>query len=122
MAMQAPGGYGMQGAGDHSQMGELRINTSFFPLLWILFFCTTRIEINGHAINRPWGWSSFPLPAGTHQIRIAFNYMFGPQGTAVRNVNIYPGHVTTLRYGAPFIIFMSGDLTEMPAQPMQLPR
>lgn len=118
---QGYGQYGMQQAQapDPSTYGELRVHTDFFFLMWVLFLVSTRIEINGQATNRPWGWSSFPLVAGTYEIRISFNYIFGPQGTAVRNVNIYPGHVTTLRYSAPFIIFMSGDLSETPAQPMQ---
>ena len=117
--------YGMQQVQgpDPATYGELRVHTDFLFLMWVLFFVSTRIEINGQAVNRPWGRSSFPLVAGTYQVRIAFNYMFGPRGTAVRNVNIYPGHVTQLRYSAPFIIFMSGDLSETPAQPFHmLPR
>ena len=117
-------GYGQPAYGpDPATMGELRIHTSFLFLMWVLFFVSTRIEVNGQVINRPWGWSSFPLPAGTHQVRIAFNYMFGPMGGAMRNINIYPGHTSVLRYSAPFFIFMSGDLSEMPAQPTHmLPR
>lgn len=122
---QGYGQYGVQQMQqpDPATYGELRIHTGFLFLMWVLFFVSTRIEINGQAVNRPWGFSSFPLAAGTYQIKIAFNYMFGPQGTAVRNVNIYPGHVTMLRYNAPIFIFLSGDLTETPAQPMHmLPR
>ena len=121
-------GYGaMAPMGDPSQamqmagppMGELRIHTSFFFLMWVLFFVSTRIEINGHVINKPWGWSSFPLPAGQHQVRIAFNYIFGPVGGAMRTVSVYAGHTTVLRYSAPWLIFLSGDMYEAPPQPSQ---
>jgi hypothetical protein len=110
-------GYGMQQP--QGGQGELKIHTSFFILMWILYFFSTKIEINGQAVNKPWGVSSFPMPAGTHQLRVSFNYLFGPAGTAVRNVTVHAGHTTTVRYSAPWLIFLAGDLTEQAPQPMQ---
>jgi hypothetical protein len=113
-------GYGYGQPVDPSQMGELRIHTSFMFLQWILFLVSTSIQINQQLLTRPWGWTSLPLPAGTYRVRVAFNYLFGPQGDAFRQITVYPGHTTTLRYSAPFFMFMGGDLMEGPAQPTHM--
>lgn len=116
-----PGQQAMQQHG--GGLGRLEIHTSFFFLAWILFFVSTGIEINGQKHGRPWGNSYFDLPAGTYHLKIYFNYLFGPAGVSTRQVTIYEGHTTKLRYSAPWIVFLSGTVYESPPQPWnQLPQ
>lgn len=118
-----PGGYppaqGQQAAG----YGAIEIHLDFFFLAWILFLVTPVVEINGQRFPRSWGRHRFDLPAGQHQIRAWFPYMFMDQcGPATVVAPVYPGHVTRLAYQAPFFMFSSGDMTVVGTQPiMQLP-
>jgi hypothetical protein len=112
--------YGQPQGYDPATMGELRVHTSFFFLQWILFLVSTNVEINGRRVSRPWGWSTIPLPAGPYEVRVSFNYMFGPTGAAVQRIAIHPGYTTTLRYSAPFFLFMGGDLNVIPPQPSHM--
>jgi hypothetical protein len=119
---QASQGYPQQGPHGYGQapMGELRVHTSHSPMMWVLYLVNSFIELNGQKQSRPWGWSSFPVAAGHHQLRVGFNYLFGPAGTAMRMITIHPGCITEIRYSAPsFIVFMSGDLFELPPRPIQ---
>jgi hypothetical protein len=111
-------GHNQHGYQSHP-MGELRVHTNFFVLQWVLFLVTTFIELNGQRQRRPWGHSTFPVAAGDYQLRVGFHYIFGPTGTAVANIRIYPGHVTQVRYDAPFIMFLSGSISAMPPVPQQ---
>ncbi len=117
---QAMQPYGQPQAYDPATMGELRVHTSFFFMQWILFLVSTNVEINGRKMSRPWGWSTIPLPAGPYEVRVSFNYMFGPTGGAVQRIAIHPGYTTTLRYSAPFFLFMGGDLNVIPPQPSHM--
>lgn len=38
----------------------IQIETSFFPLSFILYACTPTIIIDGHLTRRPWGTHNFP--------------------------------------------------------------
>jgi hypothetical protein len=98
--------------------GWLEVKTEFFFMLWILFFVSTGIEVNGQRHRRPWGVTTLELPPGNHQVKIYFNYLFGPAGVSIRNVTVHPGHITRLRYSAPWLVFLSGSVTEMPPVPM----
>ena len=104
-----------------NQFGRLEVHTGFFFLAWILFFVSTGITINGQLTPRPWGLSYWDLPPGIYRVRVHFNYLFGPTGGAERQVQIYPGHTTRLKYEAPFFMFMPGTLYEQQATPL-LPR
>ena len=126
-AHQAPPGQGHppQQLQQHPQqapatgMGRLVVHTEFFPLMWILFFVSTGVEVNGYAQKRPWGFTEVDLPAGVHYLRVYFNYMFGPAGIAMRQVQIHPGYVTRLNYSPPWLVFLSGKLQEFPPVPIQ---
>jgi hypothetical protein len=108
-----------QGYGQ-APMGELRVHTSHSPMMWMLYFVHAFFELNGQRQSRKWGWASFPVAPGQYQLRVGFNYLFGPAGTASRTITIHPGYVTELKYRAPmFFVFMSGTLYEAPPQPMQ---
>lgn len=114
-AMAAPGPHGYR----HTMLGELQLETTFFPLMWVLYLVSTVVELNGQRVKRPWGRSSWQLAPGPYVLRVGFNYIFGPMGWGQRQIMIYPGQTTALRYSAPAIIFLSGELFEV--MPQQLP-
>jgi hypothetical protein len=119
----APGGYGPQGqtpnAIVHQGTGTLALDVDFFPLLWMLFFTSPKITINGAMERRPWGKSQIPMPAGVYQLTIAFPYgLMGNAGQAtLPQVQIMPGCVTQVTYRAPWIIFLSGSIFQAPPRP-----
>src|SRR5690606_11037978 len=101
------------------EVGRLELHTSFFPLMWFLFFCSPRITINGHEQLRPWGRTFFDLPAGTHHLKVHFPNLFGPGGKAERAVQVWPGHTTKLSYSAPFLFAaLAGTLSEAGTEPI----
>jgi hypothetical protein len=104
-------------------MGRLELHTSFFPLMWFLFFKSVRVTINGHEQLKPWGLTHFDLPAGMHHVKVHFPNLFGPGGVAERQFQIWPGHTTKLSYAAPVLFAaLAGTLTEGGTQPIaQLP-
>jgi hypothetical protein len=44
--------------------GTLEIRTGFFPLAFLLFFCTPTIEIDGVPQRRSWGKSKIDVAPG----------------------------------------------------------
>ena len=88
----------------------------------MLFFVSTSVEINGHAQKQPWGTSTYDLPVGVHNIRVYFNYLFGPAGVGSTQVEIYNGYNSHLSYRPPVFIFSTTELLEDQRQPIyQLP-
>jgi hypothetical protein len=103
--------------------GQLQVHTSFFFFMWILFFCTPKIVINGQVQRRGWGVTRFDLPAGQYRITVSVPYFFFDVGTSTINVQIHPGQCTMIRWSCPLIIFLSGDISLVgvrPAGPLQL--
>ncbi|MCB9588035.1 MAG: hypothetical protein H6718_21695 [Polyangiaceae bacterium] len=121
----APPGHGQgfvppQGGGG---VGRLQLYTSFFPLMWFLFFAKPTITIDGQPQQRPWGTTYFDLPEGVHYVQVHFANLFGPGGKAERQFQIWAGHTTKLSYSAPFLFAaLAGTLTEGGTEAMhQLP-
>ncbi|MCA9630396.1 MAG: hypothetical protein KC766_22150 [Myxococcales bacterium] len=104
-------------------MGRLQLHTSFFPLMWILFFMKTTVTIDGQVQARPWGTSYFDLPVGMHHIQVHFPNLFGPGGKAQHQFQIWEGHTTKLNYSAPFLFAaLAGSISEAGTEPIaQLP-
>jgi hypothetical protein len=122
---------GADGAAGHGQqqgfsppeggggMGRLELHSSFFPLMWFLFFTSLRVTINGHEQLRKWGTAHLDLPAGVHHVRVHFPNLFGPGGVAERQVQIWPGHATRLRYEAPLLFAaLRGTIADCGTQPI----
>ncbi len=104
-------------------MGRLQLHTGFFPLMWFLFFTSTRVTINGHEQLRSWGTSHFDLPVGMHHIQVHFPNLFGPGGKAQHQFQIWAGHTTKLNYSAPMLFAaLAGTIREAGTEPIaQLP-
>ena len=88
----------------------------------MLFFVSTSVEIDGQPQKQPWGTSTYDLPAGVHNVRVYFNYLFGPAGIGTTQIQIHAGHNSHLSYRPPVFIFSTTELIEDQRQPIyQLP-
>ena len=94
-------------------MATLHVQTSFFPLAFILFGVTPSVQINGVVHKRPWGWSSFELPPGTYTLEVSFPYMGPTTGKATTEVTVSSAdEVLTYMYGAPMMMFSAGTIRQ----------
>ena len=81
------------------QRTGVEIHTGFFPLAFILFFCTPVIEINGHPDRKYWGTKFYDLPPGQYHFTISFPYIFMPKcGRADVQLALRPGEVRRISY------------------------
>lgn len=89
----------------------VEVKAGFFPLAFLLFFCTPRIEIDGKVYKKSWGTHFFELPPGTHKITVYFAYLFMARcGENSISVNVVRGAVTRVRYNMPPWMFAKGSL------------
>jgi len=99
--------------------GQLEVHLSFLFLQWLLYFVSPRIAINGHEQIRAWGANSIHMPAGQYQLDVYFPWIFQSRcGFASQVITIHAGYVTTVRYTAPFFVFMAGTLWAEQPRPM----
>ena len=100
-------------------MGRLEINTSFFPLAFILLAVTPVLTLNGQSWPQKWGGSFYDLPPGEHHLQCWFPYLFTDRcGPAQMMLPIYAGHVTRVSYEAPFFMFSNGTMQNLGAFPL----
>lgn len=89
----------------------VEVKAKFFPLAFLLFLCTPRIEIDGQVHKKYWGTHFFEVPPGTHQITVYFRYLFMSRcGQNTISVNVAPNTVTRVRYYMPPWMFAKGSL------------
>ena len=90
----------------------------FFPLAWLLYFFSPKVELNGRRNPAKWGLNRFDLPAAQYQLRCFFPYILGDTCPAHITASIYVGHVTRIRYDVPLILLGSGKIREVGVYPM----
>lgn len=74
------------------QRTGIEVVTSFFPLAFLLLFCTPVVVINGQATRQGWTTRFYDLPPGQYHVSIFFNYMGMSQcGKADTAVTLGPG-------------------------------
>ncbi len=101
-------------------MGRLELTTGFFPLAFILYAVTPVLTLNGQAWRQAWGNSVYDLPPGEHHLHVCFPYLFQDQcGPASLMVPIYAGHVSRVKYDAPFFMFSNGTMQVLGTFPLQ---
>jgi hypothetical protein len=93
------------------QQSAIVVKTRVFPLAFLLYLFKTLVTVDGTTWTLPWGEHTFPVAPGTHQVGIAFKYIFGPTGANQATVQVAPGQVVQVDYRSPFIVFMKGKLT-----------
>ena len=55
---------------------KIGLELGFFPLAFILFFCTPKVTINGNQQLLGWGHHTYEFPPGKYHIVVSFKYMF----------------------------------------------
>jgi hypothetical protein len=111
---QPPGAMVPHGGGG----GAILFDLGFFPLLWMLYFCSPRIEIDGATEKRPWGKHRIDMPPGMYGVTVYFPYgLLSRAGVARLQVQVQPGCVTQVTYRAPFVIFLSGSIWQLQPRP-----
>ena len=94
-------------------MGTIRLNTSFFPLAFILFLFPAKARVDGgEEIATGWGTNDIPVTAGSHRLTVYFPYLFVMKqaGKGEIEVNVAEGETVNVRYRAPWIVFLAGKL------------
>ena len=89
------------------------LHTWFFPLMWLLFFFSPAIEVDGEVTKLKWGRAFIPTAPGSHEVEVYYNYIFGPASRATMTVDVPAGGRVALKYSAPPLIFMSGSLKQV---------
>ncbi len=97
--------------------GILEVEMKFFPLAWLLYFFSPRVEINGQRHPAKWGLNRFDLPANQYQLRCYFPYILGDTCPAHMVASVYVGHTTRIRYDVPLILLGSGKIREVGVVP-----
>jgi len=99
---------------------RVEIDLGFFPLMWILYFVSPWLAIDGHAQQRSWGKHQMMIPAGQHVFEAWFPYIFRSRTCpALLGVVLQPGAAYRLRYRPAWLMFLSGSMkiVEQPTLP-----
>ncbi len=88
----------------------LAVHASFIPLAFLLFFTHPVIVVGDKRHELRWGEQFVGVPAGEYPFRVYFPYIASEAGPAEGRVTVAEGHVTAIRYSAPFIVFMAGTI------------
>jgi hypothetical protein len=98
----------------------IRVITKFFPLAFLLFFCSTRIHLDGGPpVPRKWGETDIPVYPGRHQVRCYFPYLFyRAVGDSSIVVDVAPGQLVTVQWKAPWLVFLKGKWSVLGVQPL----
>jgi hypothetical protein len=98
---------------DEDETG-IEVTMSFFPLAWILYLCTPRIEVHGEIFVRPWGTHFIPLDPGRYQVAIYFPYMFQNRcGENRIRIKLREGDVARIEFYMYPWMFMAGSIREV---------
>lgn len=119
---QAPGGYPSQPYAQPAQPPAhtpgppgIMLDTSYFPLMFILALFGPRIEVDGQQLpDGKWGPAHLPVPPGQHRVRVSTRYLW-TFGAAETVVHLAPGESAPLYYKAPaFALFVDGAIGQVP--------
>ncbi|UZJ24061.1 hypothetical protein RHODO2019_12875 [Rhodococcus antarcticus] len=115
---QAPVGHqqpyqGQQWAPVQPGWGRLVVDTSFFPLAFVLYLFGPLVTVDGQERGRTWGRVAIDVPAGQHRVDVLTRYLF-PIAQASLDVVVQPGQEVPVFYRTPAIIFMSGSIGHVP--------
>lgn len=95
-------------------MATINLEAKFFPLAFILFFFPPRVEVDGGPAQRiKWATNTLQVPPGSHHLTVYFPYMFimKTAGKAEIDVSVEEGQTVTVRYKAPWLVFLAGKIS-----------
>ena len=92
----------------------IEVSTSFFPLAWILYLCTPRIEVDGEIFIKPWGTHFISLDPGRYDVVVYFPYGFMSRcGENRIQIRLREGDVARIEYYMWPWMFMAGSIKEV---------
>jgi len=92
----------------------VEVKVGFFPLAFLLFLCTPRIEIDETVHKRYWGTHFFELAPGRHTIKIYFRYLFMPQcGANSIDLVVTDRKACRVNYSMPPLMLAKGSLKQV---------
>jgi hypothetical protein len=98
--------------GDENGETGIEVSAGFFPLAWILLFCTPRVAIDGRVRKRAWGTYFFPVEPGRHRVEVWFAYLWMSEcGKNSTRVEVEPGETTRVSFYMWPFMFMSGSMS-----------
>ena len=94
-------------------MGRLLVDTSYFPLAFILGLTGPTIAINGQPRPMRWGQVPIDLPPGQYHLHVHTRYITD-LGPAEAVLPVTEGQTTPVFYRAPAVMFVKGALGPVP--------
>jgi hypothetical protein len=95
-----------------AEAGAIEVTTGYMVLAFLLAAFKTRVAIDGHVYELPWGTNTFPVSAGRHRVRVSFKYLIpSDAGGNEVDVDVKPGETVRVGYRAPWLVFLAGKIT-----------
>jgi len=102
------------------QPAFVEFDLGFFPLMWILYFITPALSINGMVHRLPWGKHPMQLAPGGYNFQAWYPYLFSSQTSPGQlYLDLHPGCSYKIKYRPAWIVLLGGSmkLTEQPMLP-----
>jgi len=88
------------------------VRVQFFPLAFLLLFCTLIVTVDNVPHRLPWGTHFFHVPPGRHTVRVFFHYLFMPQcGVNSVTFDVPQGTVRLVSFYMPPWVFSKGSMS-----------
>ena len=95
--------------GGGTEAGAIEVTTGYMVLAFLLAAFKTRVAIDGHVYELPWGTNTFPVNPGRHRVRVSFKYLIpSDAGGNEVDVDVKPGETVRVGYRAPWLVFLTG--------------
>ncbi len=112
---------GGAGGPDTERGTGLEVESSFIPLMLLLFLTHPVITVGERKFDIPWGRGFVPLEPGTHEVKAHYPYAIIEGSPAHAQITVEADSVTLVRYTVPFIVTLKGTLTEVGREPLDGP-
>ncbi len=94
------------------QATGIRLSVGFFPLGFLLFFCTPVVVINGVGQRLSWGSHYFDFQPGTYTVKAFAPYLFWPEcGANSVTFDLHPEAVRTVSFYMWPWVFARGSMS-----------
>jgi hypothetical protein len=99
------------------QPAFVEFDLGFFPLMWILFFVTPSLSVNGLVHRLPWGKHPMQLAPGRYMFQAWYPYLFTSQTSMGQlMLDLMPGASYRIKYRPAWLVFLGGSMTVEPMQ------
>jgi hypothetical protein len=95
-------------------VATINVIAKITPLGFLLYLFPPRVEIDGGPAQKiKWSQNSIQVPPGQHRVAVYFPYMWVIRraGEAAVDVNVAEGQTATVRYRAPWLVFLTGKIS-----------